>query len=383
MIIRATNNLDVNATYSFLSTSINSGVASLPVKNVNAFSANWAVQIGKTGEELSEIVVLGTATPSGTAVAITANTRFSHPSDTPIYAVKYDQVIFSRSTTGTAGTAYDLANGTVSITPDSEATQIDDPQGLVTYAYKARYRNSVLGVSYDSPNSDWITSTGFSFYSLAKIRDRVRKKLFNSKYIEDDEQINDWINEWLEEMNNAVVDIDKSYSIGTVNVGFSTDGMGTITSTNFKSIKRIWITNDGVNKYKATKLDLSEMYPDAAYSNSHPYYIWQGDDVFQVKPSDSAGTAEITYYKRPEVLENDTDELPFAMRSHSNSFVNYAMAEACYNDDNDDKGQIYLGRAMAEKANFIREMTPRNFGGVETIEVSYSIYGEDDENLFT
>lgn len=377
MIIRATNNLDVNSTYSFLSTSINSGVASLPVKNINAFNANWAVQIGKTGEETAEIVLLGTATPSGTAITTTANTRFSHPSDTPIYNIKYDQVIFSRSTTGTAGTAYDLTGGTVSITPDSDVTQIDDPQGLVTYAYKARYRNSVLGVSYDSPESDWITSTGFTFYSLAKIRERIKSKIFNSGYLKDDEQINDWINEWLEEMNNAIVNIDKSYSMGTVNVSFGTSGLGTVTSTDFKDMKRIWITYDGTNKYKATKRDTNNVEPDESFNEAHPYYIWKGDDVFQVQPPQSGGTAELEYYKRNPILVNDTDELPFAMRSYSNSFVNYGLAEAYYNDDKEEKGDRYLARANKDKQLFISEMTPRSFTGVELMDVTHSIFGDD------
>src|SRR3990167_7500714 len=104
-VIKVKNNLANESPYSFLSSSISVGGTALPVKNINAFQASWGVQIGKSGEETSEILVLGTATPSGTALNTTGTTRFPHSTDTPIYAVKYDQIIFERSTSGTAGTA--------------------------------------------------------------------------------------------------------------------------------------------------------------------------------------------------------------------------------------------------------------------------------------
>lgn len=378
MIIRVQNNLTIEAPQTFFSVSKDASVGTINVKNTNGFSSNWAVQIGNTGEEKSEIKIASTA--SGTNIVLTEATTFDHPSDTPVYAIKFDQIVFEKSSSGTAGTATPIAGGTISITPDNTYTQFDDTNGLSSDAYRTYFRNSVTDET--SSESDWLTSTGFSFYSLAKIRDRIRGKLFNSSYIKNDEQINDWVNEWLEEMNNAIVDIDKSYSLGTVNVGFGTDGMGTVTSDDFKSFKKIWVTYDGTNKYKATKLDLSKYYPNEIYNEAHPYYVWQGDDVFQVLPSTQSGTAEITYYKRAPLLVNDTDELPFAMRSYSKSFVNYALSEAYYNDDKDAKGQAYLGRALADKNNFIKEMTPRNFGDIETIQISYEITGDEDERLY-
>ena len=37
--------------YSYLSNSVVSGTSVYPVRNINAFSANQAIQVGKTGEE--------------------------------------------------------------------------------------------------------------------------------------------------------------------------------------------------------------------------------------------------------------------------------------------------------------------------------------------
>jgi hypothetical protein len=378
MIIRVENNLAINAPKTYLSVGKSSGVGTVNVKNVNSFSANWAVQIGNTGEERSEIKIINSA--SGTSIVLTANTSFEHPADTPLYAIKFDQVVFEKSTSGTSGVATPITNGTVSITPDHEYTQFDDTTASTADAFRTYFRNSVSEET--SSESDWITSSGFSFYSLAKIRDRAMNKLFSKGYIKDDEQVNDWINEWLEEMNNAIVNVDKSYSMGTANVAFGTSGLGTVSATDFKSLKRVWVTYDGVNKYKATKLDVSEMHPQETYNSTHPYYIWQGDDTLEVVPHESGGTAETSYYKRAPVLVNDTDELPFAMRSHTNSFVNYVVAEAYFNDDKDEKGDRYLSRAVASKNLFVGEMTPRNFTNTELIELTDVIYGEEDDLLY-
>jgi len=378
MLIRVNNNLTVNSPKTFFSVSKASGVGTINVKNINSFTANLAAQIGQTGEERSEIKVISSV--SGTNIVLTANTTYEHPSDTPVYSIQYDQIVFEKSSSGTAGTATPIASGTVSITPDSIYTQFDDSTGATSDAYRTYFRNSVSALT--SSESDWLTSTGFSFFSLARIRDRVKGKLYNSGFIKDDDQLNDWINEWLEEMNNAIVDVDKSYSLGTTNVSFGTSGMGTISATDFKQPKRMFITYDGVNRYKATKQDISETHPNETYNQSHPYYIWWGDDTLQIAPSDTAGTAEIVYYKRPSLLTNDADELPFAMRSHTKSFVNYALSEAYYADDKDAKGQAYLGRAIGDKNLFIKEMTPRNFTGIEMIETTHSVYGEEESNTF-
>lgn len=133
MIIKTLNVLDKTAPFSQTSADI-SATGTIPIKNISQFYANWAIQIGKTGEEKSEVRVLTSSAPSGTTIITTANTSYDHPADTPVYSIKYDQVIFKRSTAGTAGTATALTNGTVTITPDSLYTLFDDTSGAATYA---------------------------------------------------------------------------------------------------------------------------------------------------------------------------------------------------------------------------------------------------------
>ena len=375
MIIKVKNTLTDNAPFTFLSSTVASAVTVLPWKNASQFSANWAIQIGKTGEEKSEVKVLGTASPAGTAGTITVATSFDHPVDTPLYAIHYDQVVFEVSTTGTAGTASPITAGTVSITPDGDYTQFDHTTGATTYAYKAYFQNSVSGDI--TAESDWLTSSGYSFYSLAKIRERAKNKLFSASYIKSDSIVDEWINEWAESMNNQAVDVNQDYSLGTVAVGFGTNGLGTITSTDYKDIRKLEVTYDGSTYRTAERFSVVDFEDSQTFSSNYPNYYMYGDSVFGIKPSDSAGTARIAYYKLPLVLSNETDELPTSMKGYTKSFVDYCLAQAYYLDGKSDDGDRYLVSANEEKERFRGEIGARHKSGVETIKLSEPISGED------
>ena len=381
MILKVLNNLETVAPNSFLSNAVSSGASTIPIKNISSFSSNWAIQLGKTGEEQSEIKVISSGAISGTVLVTTANTTYDHPSDTPVYAIKYNQILFKRSTAGTAGTASIMTDGTVNITPDSLYTIFDDTSAASTYAYKTAFKNSVTGdVSADS---DWITPSGFSFYSLSSIRTRIKNKLRNSNFIggagtDIDDVIDEWINEWLETMNNSAIKVNKDYSLGTVDVAFGTSGLGTITTGNFKEVRKFWVTYDGVNYVNASKMDNTSFFPTEIFNETHPYYFWQGDNVFGVKPEQSGGTARLVYYKIQTPLSNETDELPVSMRSYSKSFVDYGLAQASYLDGKDEIGKLREGAALAQKADFLTEITPRSFTGVTYLDIAETT-SEDNE----
>jgi len=129
MIIRARNILADDSPKTYLTNKESAGTNVLRWKNPNAFEASWAIQVGETGEEQTEVMILGTSTPAGTAGTLTANTLYEHPADTPLYAVKFDQIVFEQSTVGTAGTAVPLANGTITLQADHKFTQFDDTTG--------------------------------------------------------------------------------------------------------------------------------------------------------------------------------------------------------------------------------------------------------------
>ena len=380
MIIPVRNTLHEDAPVTYLNSSHASGGTSLTVKNINGFSASWAVQIGGIGQERSEIKLAGTAAPASGTVNLTAGLTYDHPTDTPVYATKYNQVIFKRSTSGTAGTATAMTGGTITITPDGTITIFDDTGGSSTYAYKASFYNSVLNT--ESDDSDWLTPSGFSFYSLAKMRERIKRKLFSTNFIKSDEVVDDWINEWLEKMTNTAIKVNEDYLLGTVDVAHGTAGLGTVNEGDFKEIRRIWFTTNGSDYYTATKKHVVDFLPDESFNETHPYFYMLGDNVFGKLPAGGAGTARIWYYNRPPTLDDDADEIPQSMRSYTKSFIDYALGQAYYFDSKDTLAVRFIGFAEAELKRFESEVASRSKTGPTYIRLVEGIDADDNFEFF-
>jgi len=172
MIIRAQNTLGEDSPKTYLMNTEVAGTTIFRLRNTNGFGSSWGVQIGNTGEEQTEVLILSGNPGAGTLGTTTAASRFEHPSDTPVYAIKYNQVVFERSTDGTTGTAAPMTDGTITYQADSLFTLFDDTSGSSTYGYRTYFRNSVLGVN--TTESDWWTSAGLSFYSLGKLFNFVK-----------------------------------------------------------------------------------------------------------------------------------------------------------------------------------------------------------------
>jgi len=377
MIIKVRNILDKSSQYSYLSQALAAGTGPLVVKNINPFSASYAVQLGNTGENQAETIMLGTATPAGTGILIVGTLRYDHPTDTPVYAIKYNQIIFKKSAAGTSGTAAAFTGSTANITPNSEYTQYDDTSGVTTDAYKTQYYNSVT--TDTSAESDWITPSGFSFYSLAKLRDRIKRKLHSSGYIKDDQTIDDWINEWLEKMTNTIIDVNRDYLIGTADISFSgTTELGTITSTDFKEIRKVWYTEDGIDWFQMTKMDLNDFEPTTVFANSHPYFFYQGDNIIGRRPNETTGTVRVYYYKTNSIMDDDTDELPVSMKNYTKSFVDYSLGQAYFLDEKTAQGNLFLNSAMGELNSFRNEITPRQKSGPQLIDIVAPTGAEND-----
>ena len=359
MIIKTENLLTEDAPRTELSFA-EAGTTVLRLKNVNGFSESWAIQVGETGEEKTEVRLLKAAAVSGTDGTVTAATTFDHPADTPIYATKYDQVVFERSTDGTTGTASPMDDGTVTIQADSKFTQFDDTSGSASYGYRVYFRNSVLEVT--TTESDWLTSAGLGFYTLGKIRERSRRKMLNSDSIIDD-QIDDWTNEWLEKMTNTAIDVNEDYALGTTEVGFSgTTQEGAITADDFKQVRRAW-HKTGSENYRMTKMDFIDFDPNETFNETAPYYYMKGDTTIGRQPHGVSGTIGLTYYKLNATLSNDTDTLPVAMRGYTSSFIKYNEAQA-KKDDNKHKEAMELeAQAEFDRINFRKEITNRNKSG--------------------
>jgi len=379
MIIKSLNDLDSKSPSTLLTNAEVAGTTSIRVGNTTGLTSQWAVQIGKTGEDQTEVLI-GTVTNIGT-MGITA-LNFAHSANTPVIFIKYDQVVFEKSAAGTAGTATPIANGTITYQADAldqqtgqSYTIFDDTSGTVTDAYRTYFRNSVLVVN--STESDWITSAGFTFYSLGKLRQRIREKLWASDFASDNE-INNWINEWKDEMVNSAVSVNEDYSIGTVNVAFGTNGLGTVTTTDFKQPKRIEITYNGSDYFLSTKRALNEYYPSEVVNSAHPYHNWEGDTVIRVMPSDEAGTAKIWYYQTGTPMVNDTDELPLPMRAYTNSFVSHGLGMAYQKDGKTTEARDQFSYANSAKNQFTVQITPRDKSGPTYVKIEEVTSGEDN-----
>ncbi len=365
MVISQKNILADTAQKTYLSFPEVSGTNTLRWGNPAGFSASWAVQVGETGQDQSEIVLLGTATPAGTAGTLTANTLYAHPTNTPVYAIKYDQLVFETSTTGTAGTAAPITSGTVSITPDSAYTNFDHTNGSLSYAYKTYWKNSISGST--TSESDWFVGT-VPMYAVGGLVQRVRAKLWHSDFVSDDD-IKDWLSEWNEKLNNLAIQSNEDYNLGSVSVSFSgTADMGTITAENFKQIRRVWYTQDGNNWYQATKMDINRFLPTETFYDTRPYFYMYGDNVIGRRPADSSGTMGILYYQINTRLSNDYDFIPLPARSYSKSFVDYCDIQIQFKDS-----KISLSDKLAmEKAledGYRQQISPRSKAGPTYIDV--------------
>lgn len=362
MFIRVQNTQAGAAPKSNLSSAVQGSATSLPVKNINDFQANYYVQIGQTGEEQSEIVqVAGTpetnSIPSGT-------TRFPHPMDTPVYAIKYDKILIKRSITGTAGTA--VTFGTATITPDQEFTVIEDRAAQPTYAYKAAYYNSALDVL--SLDSNWIMPSGYSPYSKAGIRSATRKRLKNIPGIEDDD-IDTWTNEYMEMMRSAALQVNEDYGLGTLNVSV---GAGTqeyaISDDLHRSPARVWmITGSGTTAYRP--IFMSQIDPNVDYSWLPRFYLPGDNSIGFLPPPPSAGTAQIIQNTLDERLTFDTDEIPRPMKPYVSGFIDYNTSMAYRQDGKDALADSREKLALAKIDRFKSEIDPRQTMQAEQVQV--------------
>lgn len=334
------------------------------------------MQLGKTGEELAEILVVSGA-PSGTTINTAGTLKYAHPIDTPLFQIKYDSVIFKRSTAGTAGTATALA--TVTITPDQAYTNYDDTTGASTYAYKTQFYNSTTGDL--SAESAWFVPGGGAFYTLQRLRGRVKSNLYNAGYIKEDQTIDDWINEWQEQMTNKALKVNQAYSLGTAQYAFGTAGLGTITEPLFKYAKKIEVTTDGNIYRKSLEIPVNQFSSTDIYDAYSPRHYWQGDTVFGVLPFGNAGTARMILGQLQSELTDDDDPLPQYLRGYTAGCMEYALYRAKSLDLKDDAAEKHYLKFIKSQDDFIKEITPRDQTGIKMIEM-VDVTGREDD-LYT
>jgi hypothetical protein len=190
--------------------------------------------------------------------------------------------------------------------------------------------------------------------------------MYNTAYIRDPDDWNDWFNEWYEQMTNAMIDANESYALGTVDIGYAANQqLGTVTDPNFKFVKRLWMTNDGIGFVRATPTDMNSYMPDQTFNAANPYFTMMNNNVISRMPYESPGTARLVYQKQYSPLVNDTDELPSVMRDYTKSFVDYMQAQALNKDGKN--GDAKEQEAISEMNQFKVQVAPQTRLGVQTI----------------
>ena len=96
-----------------------------------------------------------------------------------------------------------------------------------------------------------------------------------------------------------------------------------------------------------------------------------------VKPADSAGTAELVFYRFGTPLANDTDELAVPMRTYTRSFVDYGVAQALYKDEKDTSADRKMAVLNAQKNEFVLNLGARDKSSNTMIDLTEPITGED------
>ena len=157
--------------------------------------------------------------------------------------------------------------------------------------------------------------------------------------------------------------------MGTAQIGFGTNGLGTITTGDFKQFRRVWVTYDSganyVNSVKAANFPL----PDQQVPSTRPLHIFHGDNSFEVFPHENGGTALVEFYRFGTVLANDTDELPLPLRPYTKSFVDYGLSQALGKDDKFDQAQTKLAEAKQARELFKVESSPRDKSSQTVVEI--------------
>lgn len=197
MLITAYNPSTDDLEKTYLSQSYPSAITSIEVKNNSQIVNNNRLLIGDLGFAQSEIVTAGTPNSNATTQPVSA-TLFSHPANTAIYVLQFDQVKFYRSTTGQNGTYTLLQTVNIDVTNADLTTSYNDTTAASGYYYKISVYNSVTGI--ESAQSDPIPAvTGWATNQVGYVVNLVLKELNdpNEENVSRDEIIG-----WMQDVND-------------------------------------------------------------------------------------------------------------------------------------------------------------------------------------
>lgn len=157
------NSVLTDDTYkSNLSSAYSSGTSLSVTSNVS-FAADDLAVIGELGEEKTELKRIS-GISGKTTITLASALNFTHPKDTPVYKVAWDQVSIERNA---------AVISTSSIQWDKKDTIYYDSPGTASDSYRFRFYNSIT-TTY-SEYSPTVTGAGYGRSSLGYMTREVRK----------------------------------------------------------------------------------------------------------------------------------------------------------------------------------------------------------------
>jgi len=352
-MIRA-NHPDISGNIkTFLTSKANSGQAVLSVLDNSGFVQNDFIIIGDIGSEQTEIKKILSTTNKDT-ITVSSNLDFSHEKNCKIYFIKYDQVKFYKAST-IDGT-YDVVS-TKDLAIAEPYTLYDESGSLTSDFFKIKYYNSFN--SELSVFSDAISSSGFPSYSLAMLVDAFLEEAQDKteKFYKRSE-ISRWINDCKNDCFNKLADNNENFYSGYHEFQFI-NGVNEITlNTDFKKLKMLQVSFDGVNYHYAHHEDLANTSPERIYSTNEPKYYLKGTTKLGIRPTPTADVAvgaKLWSEDNPADLEHDSDELPSPMNRYVDMVMNYMWYRALRKDKKFTESRIYKSEYEGRRYEFIEE----------------------------
>ncbi len=352
--------------FSQLTQDYSAGVTSVKIKNTDGFSTNKYAVLGSIGFEQAELVLPTTITSPDTLAF--AATNFPHNADSRVTLFDYNQIKIYKSTTGSSGTYNLLA--TINIQIDSEVTPYEDTTSNTTDYYKFSYYNAAA--SLESSLSDAISATGFVWYSLKTLTDRVLSLFGDMKneFVSRSE-IMDYLNQFYEKAQ-------RKYAIATKRVGvtFNTITMHANTDeydlfADFLIEKSVKFSEDsGVTyPYSGANKNIDSVGQTAALNVKYDYIIYGSKIKFDPMPTIEGELCKIYYVASPTLFQLQTDILSAPFQNATAMFVFYALGMCKFKDSKDDWATLtkYAEDQLDEFITYIKQLQNRHLQFTELI----------------
>lgn len=305
-----------NAYDTSLSSGATSGGSTLTVYSIANIAVDNVLLIGEFGQEGSEIInTHATTSPSGTTVTLVTTLTKSHPKDTKVYVIPYDQAQFYHAVTSTGDKTL---LSTSDVNEESTETIYKDTTYTSGY-YFTRFYNSI-STDY-SDYSDAIPYGGYDSNMVGYIIDMAKtelKKEFTDvltfdtllnevnaclRYIRG--KLKRWSNVQVfnYELDATLVEDDYTWTLPTDYYDPNSN----------RSLVQIWL-EDQDNLTYVDKQEFDDIERDSVSGTPKYFTVYDGSVYITPKVhSDYAGDSiYMDYYTDISEVNSDTDEITLA-----------------------------------------------------------------------